>query len=419
MNIVLTKSYGKASRFGIGAYIDMLIAAFSTCPDHELIVAHINTCDRNVLKECTGNTTHIFIPRNNDFGKHTVQDEIYIDFPFAGTIYSILYDHLGGRHPDILHLNSPLEVNIARTARERGNAFILYTVHVLLWNILYNQDFERFSHDWENNESNVKTTSIRLEMDLCDLASRIICLTPGARSFVADFYKTPFEKIDLVHNGIVITPGAFLSADMKKGIRKKYGFPERITIIYSGRLIYEKGLDFLIEALDRLHKKDIGFHLIVCGDGDYSYYLDKCAGFTGKVSFVGFVGKDRLYDLYRLADIGVLVSLSEQNSFSVLEMMSFGVPVVVTDNEAFRHLKGDREVAVFIPLLEKNRVDVSALEKRLEWLIKSRTARDRVGSSSKTMIMQRFTVNDVKREMERVYLLKPAATDSGCNPWDS
>ena len=51
----------------------------------------------------------------------------------------------------------------------------------------------------------------------------------------------------------------------------------------------------------------------------------------GKIYFTGELNSDELNSLYEIADIGIHPSLNEQCSFSVLEMMKYGLPIIGYD----------------------------------------------------------------------------------------
>jgi len=46
--------------------------------------------------------------------------------------------------------------------------------------------------------------------------------------------------------------------------------------------------------------------------------------------------RQQLYKLYSIADIGVLLSLYEQGSFSVIEMLAHGIPLIISDVDGLK-----------------------------------------------------------------------------------
>jgi glycosyltransferase involved in cell wall biosynthesis len=79
--------------------------------------------------------------------------------------------------------------------------------------------------------------------------------------------------------------------------------------------------------------------LVVAGQGDPEYVASlrdqaEALGISGGIIWVGFISGDAKWALYRLADVFVLPSYSENFAVVVLEAMSCGTPVLLTENVA-------------------------------------------------------------------------------------
>lgn len=109
-------------------------------------------------------------------------------------------------------------------------------------------------------------------------------------------------------------------ADHKKSEKA----PSRIVFV--GRLVDYKGVQYLIEALRRVQ---VDYELIVVGDGPYRTELERQA--TGlKVKFVGEVTPQEAQRYINTSFVLVLPSLTENLPNVVLEALSAGVPVVAS-----------------------------------------------------------------------------------------
>jgi glycosyltransferase involved in cell wall biosynthesis len=115
-------------------------------------------------------------------------------------------------------------------------------------------------------------------------------------------------------------------------IRRELGL-DRVTILFVGRFIEMKGCQFLIEAFRRLIST-IDAQLIMLGDGpkrsEWESLVRKL-GLTDKVRFEGFQAPESLPNWFAAADLMCLPSTNETWSVVVLEALSSGLPVVVTD----------------------------------------------------------------------------------------
>ena len=121
------------------------------------------------------------------------------------------------------------------------------------------------------------------------------------------------------------------------------------TILYTGRVCREKGLEFLIAAVKLLQTRDgHRYRLRIVGPyereqgGDGTAYLDELKTQASElpVEFVGPIwDRRRLADEYRSADIFIYPSIAEKGeTFGVapLEAMACGAVTVVSNLECFR-----------------------------------------------------------------------------------
>jgi glycosyltransferase involved in cell wall biosynthesis len=108
--------------------------------------------------------------------------------------------------------------------------------------------------------------------------------------------------------------------------------PNKKVILYTGRLVYLKGLQHLIESLSilKLHRSD--WECWILGEGLLQNELQaQCInmGLEGDVKFLGV--SDNIPHFLRQADIFVLPGLQDTQPHSVMEAQLSGVPVIVSD----------------------------------------------------------------------------------------
>lgn len=123
-----------------------------------------------------------------------------------------------------------------------------------------------------------------------------------------------------------------LSAEIVKKVREiktKYGSE---IVLFVGRLIYYKGVEYLIRAM-----KNVAASLVVIGDGPLRESLFSLAKDTGVAHKVHFLGKGlsdaEMVAYYHACDVFVLPSVEITEGFGIvqLEAMACGKPVVNTD----------------------------------------------------------------------------------------
>ena len=166
-------------------------------------------------------------------------------------------------------------------------------------------------------------------------AWRLIVCTEFMKRECEFALRTPWNKMDVVPNGVdaakFILPE--FTAIEKAEFRARYAAPEEKIIFFVGRMVREKGVQVLIEALPKVRW---GYHdakLLICGGGhrEHLVHLAAAAGMERHVYFAGFVPDDDLMKIYSIIDIACFPSLYEPFGIVALEAMAAKVPVVVSD----------------------------------------------------------------------------------------
>jgi glycogen synthase len=149
---------------------------------------------------------------------------------------------------------------------------------------------------------------------------------------ITNIFQLPAGKVRIIPNGI--DAESFqkdVSVDLFK---KKYVDDGDKLVFFVGRLVYEKGVQTVIEAMPRILDKVPGVTFVVAGSGPHMNQLKSLVGDFGlekKVRFTGHVDSDDLSAFYRCADLTVVPSLYEPFGMVVLESMAMNTPTIVAD----------------------------------------------------------------------------------------
>jgi 1,2-diacylglycerol 3-alpha-glucosyltransferase len=123
-------------------------------------------------------------------------------------------------------------------------------------------------------------------------------------------------------------------------MRQKYGLaPDKIVLLYVGRLDREKGLDLLVEALAQLDRNNI--QLVIGGKGAFRADLERLChklGLESRVVFPGFIPAEDLPLLLNSVDLFAMPSHAELQSIATLEAMASGLPVLAANARALPEL---------------------------------------------------------------------------------
>jgi len=213
------------------------------------------------------------------------------------------------RGVDLIHFHAIGPAALAPLAR-LASVPVVVTVHGL---------------DWQRAKWGLAARwCLRLgELAAARCAGRLVVVSKPLRRYFRQRYGV---RAVYIPNGVVPVqrraPGRILSL----GIR-----PGRF-VLAATRLVPEKGLHYLIEAFRRLTAP---YQLVVAGAGlledGYEQRLRRMAG--PNVIFTGNAGRGLLAELYSHAALFVLPSELEGMSVALLEAMSSGLPVLVSDIE--------------------------------------------------------------------------------------
>jgi glycosyltransferase involved in cell wall biosynthesis len=135
------------------------------------------------------------------------------------------------------------------------------------------------------------------------------------------------DRCHVIPYGIDTIQFEHCDPDAVSGIRARLG--ERL-VVSVGRLVYYKGLEYLIRAM-----ADVRGKLVIVGDGPLRGKLERLTaqlGLAEKVIFAGVIDNADLLSYYHAAALFVLASVARSEAFGLvqIEAMAAGLPVVNT-----------------------------------------------------------------------------------------
>lgn len=187
-----------------------------------------------------------------------------------------------------------------------------------------------------------------------DCADCVICLSEFTKNVIEKYYHVNEDKIVVLKN-FVSDEYIRLSGARRILLRNKYMFgSEEKLILFVGRLNRIKGINFLIESFKKILEEIANCRLLIVGDGDFQTCLKLGDKVWSKMIFFGYLERDELFDIYQISDIGVLPSMHEQCSYTVIEMMMFGLPFITTDTTGLNEMAVSNELKVKLHYSNRN-----------------------------------------------------------------
>lgn len=103
------------------------------------------------------------------------------------------------------------------------------------------------------------------------------------------------------------------------------------VFLVAGRMIYRKGLDFLLDALIRI-PQNLDYQVRIVGDGPELEHLcsrrNDNSNLTKHVYFTGEIPYTDMEKEYVMADVFIMPSIRETTGTVLLEAISKGIPVI-------------------------------------------------------------------------------------------
>jgi glycogen(starch) synthase len=240
-------------------------------------------------------------------------------------------------------------------------------------------------------------------------ADAVITCSHYMRGHVADIYEIDEARVEVIPNGI--DPLDLVPVDDLPTLRSRFAEPDQKLILLVGRLVYEKGFQFALDALPRVIWKVGNVRFLVAGSGSHEAELKaqaKRLGLLNHGTFMGWIGDDVLHSLYRIADLTVVPSLYEPFGLVALEAMASGCPCIVADTGGLREVVPNSDVG-----LRFQSRDPRSLAAMVEKVLTDDDLRDRLIAEASEHVLS-FDWADVAAQTRAVYgrLARPALAKS-------
>jgi len=177
-------------------------------------------------------------------------------------------------------------------------------------------------------------------------------------------------------------------------------FKKKPIIFTLGRLVYYKGLSYLIEAM-----KSVDAYLLIGGTGPLEQELKdqiRKANLNEKVFMLGRIEQEYLGAYYQACDIFTLPSIYRTEAFGLVqvEAMYFGKPLVSTDIPGSGVSFVNRnEITGFLVTPQSSRALVDALSK----LVDNPELRAEFGKNGKKRLQTEFHIEVITEQILNVY----------------
>jgi glycosyltransferase involved in cell wall biosynthesis len=311
------------------------------------IARHVSELYPEIVK--LGHEVHLITVEFGEAPRYEVVDGIYVhrvsvapgnDFFHWVTNLNESMGHHGGKLIveeggfDLIHAHDWLVGDAAIALKHTFKIPLVATIHAT--------EYGRYNGIYTDTQHYIYGKEKLLAYD----AWRVIVCSDYMRREVERALHSPWDKIDVVYNGIRAEKKQTNPDFDRWSFRRRFAEDDEKIVYYVGRMAYEKGVAVLLNAapkvLDEMQGKT---KFVIIGGGNTDRLRQQAwnLGIWNKCYFTGFMSDGDLDKFQTVADCAVFPSLYEPFGIVALESFAARVPVVVSDTgglpEVVRHTK--------------------------------------------------------------------------------
>jgi len=230
-----------------------------------------------------------------------------------------------------------------------------------------------------------------------DKSVALTVVSKAMKKTIVDMKIVP-DKVDVIPMGVDL-----------KGLFTPDPFVPRKTdeLLFVGRLVEKKGVQFLLEAMPAVIKKHPTVRLILAGSGPMEQELRQQAQrlhLSEKVDFLGMVSQARLPEMYRTATLAIfpfiVAKSGDQEGFGLVQVEAMGCecPVIAGDMPAIHDIIAHEENGLIVPS-----GNAPALADAIIKLLDDPGLRARLSGEGHKRVVQKFDWEIVAAKYAEIY----------------
>jgi glycosyltransferase involved in cell wall biosynthesis len=194
--------------------------------------------------------------------------------------------------------------------------------------------------------------------------TRLIAVSEATRRDILRYYNVDEGNVDVVRHGV--------EAEFFEISKSRYRVSVHPFLLCVSTSHAHKNLDRLIRAFAEFRRAHPEFQLVIAGmHGHYIKELRRLVrdlGLIGAVDFTGWLPREELYGLFRMAHSFIYPSSFEGFGMPVLEALASGIPTACSEIQPIREIVGQAA-------LKFDPSDVSAILQAMERLVTDKALR--------------------------------------------
>ena len=390
-----------ANQYGVGTYVNQL----ANCFDRDMWDVHVVILyahqQQNVKWRYENGIATYDIPTPYEFQTGWTKSK---EKQYLRNVFYYIASRIPTERAVYCHFNFTNHYELAMLFREKIQAKILFTLHYTEWSFSLLGDRQKMDQILAEPKTQCQKLIVsqfeaekKFMTDCCD---KIIAIARHSYKMLRELYGIPETQIAFIPNGLQDTY-VERSHEERDALRAKYGFGKQERLIISaGRLAPVKGVTELVEAFGKICNLFPQFRLIVAGSGNIMGCLEKANPFWSQVTFTGFIPKKQLFELYAIAEFGIVPSIHEEFGYVAIEMMMNKLPVLVHQTTGLREIVADGAFGAMFRFDNMHKVE--SLQAALEALLSGKYSLGNLEVGRERML-NCYSLEDFQERIGTVY----------------
>lgn len=223
---------------------------------------------------------------------------------------------------------------------------------------------------------------------ILERADQVIVLSDSWLYFFQKRY--PKSKIIRIYNSIALTKH-----------NQKTECPDVVKFLFLGLISSAKGCYDILHVAENLAKINSNFVIEIGGNGEIEKLKEMIQqrNLERYVHFLGWVSGVKKETLLQTSDVYILPSKNEGLPVSILEAMSYGMPVISTTVGGIPEMIDDENSGFLI-----TPGDIQSLEEKMLFFIENPHKIKEMGDLSREIVSIKFSSDIIKEELAKLYI---------------
>ncbi|WP_148372097.1 TIGR04157 family glycosyltransferase [Bacteroides bouchesdurhonensis] len=404
--VYIFNTNSRAAIYGIGTYIAQLIDCLKE-EEIEFGLIYIHAAGEEVTVTEEEGYQLISIPNTNSCNsrgrEYYTRNIVYLLKEFIPVEKGVEY---------IFHLNFMNNPALVSNLRKMFKCKVILVAHYSNWsftllgdNLKLQQILKKKPKKRNYSEQNI-VKDIKEDAKMITKCDKLVCIARHSMESFISTCQIDTKKILLINNAL---KDCYIPVDeeQRRMLKHKYYIQEGVPLlIFAGRLDEVKGITFLIQAFRKVLETYKNARLLIAGDGSFNRWLKEAKDIWSQITFTGRLEKDILYELYHIADMGIVSSLHEEFGFVAIEMMMNKLPIIVSDTGGLSEIVENGISGLKIPVMNDGKqqvIDVEALSTKMMQLIEQPDYAKILAENARKRFLKKYDLTIFREKMLSLY----------------